>query len=61
MSGSCCDSSPKSERSKAAAPQTSEAATEQPTAATQKSECCSEKPANKSEKTAAAVIARCDD
>ncbi len=52
MSGSCCGGSPKSELTKVAmtaAPQTTEAANEQPAAKSNKSECCNDKPA-KSEK-----------
>jgi hypothetical protein len=48
MSGSCCGGSPKTELTKVAmtaAPQTTEAATEQPAAKFNKSESCSDNPA----------------
>jgi hypothetical protein len=47
MSGSCCGGSPKSEPTKiamTAAPQTTEAVTEQLAAKSNKSECCNDKP-----------------
>ena len=47
MSGQCCGGSPKSEPTKAAmtaAPQATEAATEQADANPHKSECCNDKP-----------------
>jgi len=49
MSGSCCGGSSKAEAVKVAmtaAPQTTEAAAEQPAEQSRKSECCNDKPAN---------------
>ena len=48
MSGSCCGGPSKSEVTKvaiAAAPQTTEAAAEQPTEKSRKGECCNDQPA----------------